>query len=190
MAAVAVVTTQFFAAVIIAVRRGLIMTQAARLAARSAARQLERLGGSVAWRLNGTATSSQWRGDLGVDERLDVRRRRDSLGVGSGSATPPEPARALQAAVPSGTSRHDSSTIVRCLGRQLGTTTLYGTTASPCLIVPCPVVPVPCRAWAARLDMYMEERQSNCEGLYLFTWEQTLAHLNQTRSNAIKLIAA
>jgi len=67
MVAIAVVTTQFFTVVIIAAWHGLIMTQAARLAARSAARQLERLGGSVAWRLNGTAAQRSHR-QMGVIE--------------------------------------------------------------------------------------------------------------------------
>jgi len=49
MATVAVVTTPFFTAIIIAVRRSLLMTKAARLAARSVARAASRFGGSVAW---------------------------------------------------------------------------------------------------------------------------------------------
>ena len=54
MAAITIITTQFFAVVIFAAQCGLITTQAARLATRLVARRLERHDGLAARQLGGT----------------------------------------------------------------------------------------------------------------------------------------
>jgi len=78
-----------------------------------------------------TARGVQWHG---------ARRRRAE----------PGPARALGAAVPSGTARHGSTAVVPCLGRDLGTATRYGMArqrrrASPCRASACQCRAVPGR---------------------------------------------
>ena len=92
-----------------------------------------------------------WRhGDLGVDGPLDAQHRRNSLSMGSGCATPPGPARALQATMPSGMARHDSSTIVPCLGHRLGTVTQYNTARQRSRTPSCRASPCHCRAMPRR----------------------------------------
>jgi hypothetical protein len=85
-----------------------------------------------------TARGVQWRG---------ARRRRAE----------PGPAWALGAAVPSGTAWFNGRSAVPGPPPWHGDTIRHGTPPCLtvlCLAVPCLGVPLPCRAWAARLDNY------------------------------------
>ena len=50
-----------------------------------------------------------------------------------------------------------------------GGTTRHGTTVTPCLIVPCRVVLVPCSASAARLGNYSDDDGAMIGRLYIHT---------------------